>query len=215
MKIKLFDTWKQIDFQRQRIRMLWGFIAILVFVNVLLWRGIVGIQGQLQHQRVYVTPASVVQGGYHRLNMIPNAFVAGFAYQLFVAINTWSENARKDYKNNIFRYRFYLTPTYRQALLKDFNARDNSGNLFDSIQTLAPYHDKDAVSGMQVKRVSEGSWIVRLSLRVTRYKNGSVLMDALYTYQVRVVQTAQSIQYNPWGLALAGLVSKTRVKTFI
>ena len=66
-----------------------------------------------------------------------------------------------------------------------------------------------------VKQIDDNTWVVDLPLRVTHYKDATVVMDAVYDYQVRVVRTASSIQYNPWGLAIDGIVSSTRVKTLV
>ena len=203
------------DFQRQKLNILWGFIGILCIIIILLWCSLNGIKDQLRHQRLYITPAQVLQGGYYQTNHRSNAFVYGFAYQMFVAINTWSENAQKDDKQNILHYRYYLTPSYRHYLHTDYQHSLETGNLLDSIQTIAPYNGMGDLVGKHVKRLTDNSWVVDLRLRVTRYKDNAVLMDALYDYQIRVVRTAQSIQFNPWGLALDGLVAKKRLKTFV
>ena len=212
---KMFDTWKIMDFQKQKVKMLICFIGLLFVINLLLWTSVNGIKEQLKHQRIYLTPAQVLQGGYYKTNTVSQAFVYGFAYQMFVAINTWSDNAQKDYKKNIIDYRYYITPSYRSYLNNDYETSFASGNLLDSVQTIAPYNGMGYVSGVQVKRHGDNSWIVCLKLRVTRYKDKAVLMDALYEYKIHVVRTAESIQYNPWGLALDGLVSKRRLKTFV
>ena len=120
-----------------------------------------------------------------------------------------------DYREAINTYRTYVTPEYRTTLLNDFHQQAMNGALLDSVQTLAPFNGKGFLTNAQVKPVSQDSWVVDLTLRVTRYKDQTILMDALYDYKVRVVRTAQQIQFNPWGLALAGLVSKTRLKTFV
>ncbi len=212
---KHFDTWKIMDFQKQKAKMLWAFIGILCVIIFLLWSSVNGIKDQLKNQRIYLTPAQVLQGGYYKTNSVSNAFVYGFSYQMFVAINTWSDNAQKDYKKNIIDYRYYITPNYRSYLNNDYENSFETGNLLDSVQTIAPYNGMGYVSGTQVKRTGDNSWVVDLRLRVTRYKDNAVLMDALYEYKVRVIRTAESIQYNPWGLALDGLVSKKRLKTFV
>ena len=212
---KHFDTWKIIDFQKQKLKIFRYFIGILCVIILLLWSSINGIKEQLKTQRLYLTPAQVLQGGYYKINSISNAFVYGFVYQMFVAINTWSDNAQKEYKKNIIDYRYYITPSYRSYLNNDYENSFETGNLLDSVQTIAPYNDISYVNGTQVKHTGDNSWVVDLQLRVTRYKDNAVLMDALYEYKVRVIRTAESIQYNPWGLALDGLVSKKRLKTFV
>lgn len=210
-----FDTWKIMDFQKQKVKMLVCFVGLLFVINGLLWTSVNGIKHQLKHQRIYLTPAQVLQGGYYQTNKVSHAFVYGFAYQMFVAINTWSDNARKDYKKNMFDYRYYLTPGYRSTLNRDYETSFETGNLLDSVQTIAPYNGMGYISGGPVKQTGDNRWVVDLTLRVTRYKDNAVLMDALYEYKIRVVRTAASIQYNPWGLALDGLVSKKRLKTFV
>ncbi len=210
---KVFDTWKLTDFYQQKIKMLWIFIIALGAINFLLWVGLMSVKSELHDQKLYITPAQVLQGGYYKTNTLSQAYVYGFAYQIFVALNTWSIDAVHDYKNNIQEYRYYLTPEYRDTLNQDYDSSLESQNLLDSVQTLAPYNETGY--DPTVKQLNDNSWEVDLILRVTRYKDSAILMDALYDYKVRVVTTAQSIQYNPWGLAVAGIVSKTRLKTFV
>lgn len=211
----MFDTWKAIDAHKQKIALLWIVIGILLVIIMLFWSSLMGIKGALRHQRLYVTPANVLQGGYYKTNTVSPAFVYGFAYQMFVAINTWSTNARVDYPKAITTYRYYLTPAYRTQLQNDFHQKTYTGALLDSVQTVAPFNGMGFINGAQVKQVSQDSWVVDIKLRVTRYKDQAVLMDGLYDYKVRVVRSAQSLSFNPWGLALAGLVSKTHLKTFV
>ena len=212
---KFFDTWKRLDFERQKMRMLWGFMGVLSLIIFGLLINLHTIASQLTHQRLYITPAKVLRGGYYRANTLSNSFVYGFSYQMFVAINTWSEGAAKDYQKNIRDYRYYMTPRYRAALTADYQQSISNGNLLASVQTLAPYNGMGVVSGMSVQAVDDNSWIVTLPLRVTRFKDNAVLMDALYEYKIRVRRTTQSIQYNPWGLALDALIAKKRLKTFL
>ena len=68
-------------------------LASLLVIIGLFWSSLLGNKGALRHQRLYLTPANVLQGGYYRTNTVSPAFVYGFAYQMFVAINTWSTNA--------------------------------------------------------------------------------------------------------------------------
>jgi integrating conjugative element protein (TIGR03746 family) len=211
----LFDTWKISDFQKQKEKILWVFILILLTIVVIIYTGMRGIRSELRHQKLYLTPAQVLQGGYYKTNKIPDAFVYGFAYQMFVAINTWSINAKSDYNKNIINYRYYITPRYRQSLQSDYQSSLQTGNIVDSMQTISPYNGMGFVSGKQVKRTGPNSWTVSLTLRVARYKDNAVLMDALYDYKIKVTRTAESIEYNPWGLSLDGLIAKTRLKTFV
>ncbi len=212
----MFDTWKIQDFLKQKLQMLWIFIGILLVLLLLQWINIYGIKTQLQNQRLYITPANVVTGGYYQANQVSPAIVYGFGYQLFVAMNTWSTDAKDDYQKNIETYRYYLTPSYSAYLQQDYINSLNDGNLTDSTQTIAPFNGLgyDGEPG-QVVQVSANTWIVDLKLRVTSYKDNTVLMDALYDYKVRVSRTAESIQFNSWGLALDGLVSRTLIKTFV
>jgi integrating conjugative element protein (TIGR03746 family) len=209
---KLFDAHKVGDFKDQKIKMLWIFVGILLFLNLLIFFGFVGIKHDLNSEKLYVTPAEVTQGGFYQTNVIPPAIVYGFTYQIFVAINTWATNGTKDYQTNIVQYKYYLTPDYADYLEKDLKDSLQNGDLEDTVQTLSPYgtiNDKD------VEQVNDNTWIVTLPLRVTHYKDAAVILDAVYDYKVRVVRTGSSIQYNPWGLEIDGVVSKDLVKTLV
>ena len=207
---KLFDAHTIADFKEQKIKMLWAFIVMLMGINGCLFIAMLNINSSLHHQQLYITPAEVTQGGYYQTNVIPNAIVYGFTYEIFVAINTFANNGIKDDQANIIKYKYYLSPDYASYLQGDLKKSTNSGELLDTVQTLSPY---GTPSNNDVKQVDDNTWIVDLPLRVTHYKDATVIMDAVYDYQIRVVRTASSITFNPWGLAIDGVVSSTRVKT--
>ena len=207
---RLFDTHKIHDFKEQKLKILWIFIIILISLNVLNFVGYLRLGNSLDHELLYITPAEVTQGGYYKTNVIPNEIVYGFTYQIFVALNTFADNGVKDYQANIVKYRYYLTPDYVSYLQTDLKKSLTDGDLQDIVQILSPYGNQ---LDQSVKQIDDNTWAVDLTLRVTHYKDATVIMDAVYDYQVRVIRTASSIQYNPWGLAIDGVISSTRIKT--
>jgi len=208
-----FGLWKQIDRYRIAFAVMAVFIGLLFVIILYLLTNQYSFSQQLRHQRLYLVPSQVTQGGYVHTNDVKPVFIYGLAYQIFVALNTWSESAAKDYVNEIHTYRFYLTPEYREQLKLDYQQSKAAGNLTDSVQSISPY-DGMGYRQNSVKMVTPGTWEVDLPLRVTRYKGKSVIMDALYRYRLRVVPTTSSIVNNPWGLAIAGIVSKQLIKVF-
>ena len=85
---------EKVDAVQLTIKTLWGVVAILIVVNLLLLIGWMSAPSRL---RVYLPP-DLTQGALIKADAIPKSTVYAFVYQIFTAINTWTNNGADDYK---------------------------------------------------------------------------------------------------------------------
>jgi len=145
---------------------------------------------------------------------IPKSTVYAFAYQIFTAINTWTDSGQADYEKNIQAYKDYLSVRFYQKLQTDYQHRRENG-------ALSRQRMMSGVTGMSytpadVKSLGNGTWRVNMHLQIVETVNGSVVKNVIMNYPLMVARVHESIQVNPWGLALAGFYQPPyRLKTLV
>lgn len=204
----MFKAWKKFDELHLVIKVLWIFIGILVFVNVILC---IGWMHAPKKMRIYIPP-DLSSGALINPNEIPKASIYAFAFQIFTAVNSWPESGAQDYAKNLNSYRNYLSSSFYYALLRDLKSRQENGELnrhrIMSAATAMPYSEVD------VKKLGNGVWLVNLHLQLIETLDGSVIKNVVMDYPLQVASIHTSIQLNPWGLVLTGYHGKSfRVKT--
>lgn len=206
----LFHAWKKFDELQLIIKTLWGVVAILVTINLLLFIGWMSAPRRL---RVYLPP-DLTQGALIKVDAIPKNTVYAFAYQIFTALNTWTHNGADDYKKNIQAYKNYLDPRFYQELLEDYDTRASNGSL--GRERLVTGVSDMGYDPQDVHILGDGTWLVDMHLKIQETVDGSVVKEVLMDYPLIVSRVNASIQVNPWGLAIKGYdKDPTRIKTEI
>jgi len=207
---KIFNVWKKFDELGLTIKSLWVVIGILVFLNIFLVFGWMRMPSRL---RIYLPP-DLTQGAMLKPGKIPKSTVYAFGYQIFTAINTWTDSGSSDYRKNINAYENYLSPSFYQELLEDHATRAANGSL--GRQRLVTGVSGMGYSPQDVRILGDGTWLVDLHLKIQETVNGSVVKDVVMDYPLVVSRIHTSIQVNPWGLAITGYNKDPhRVKTNI
>jgi len=206
----LFNAWKKFDELTLTIKTLWFVIGLLVLVNFLLIIGWISAPSRL---RVYLPP-DLTQGALIKVNEVPKSTVYAFAYQIFTAINTWTNSGADDYKKNINAYKNYLSPKFYQELLEDCATRSTTGAL--GRQRLVTGVSSMGYDPKDVEILGDGTWLVNMHLKIQETVNGSVVKDVTMDYPIVISRVNASIQVNPWGLAIQGYYKDPkRIKTSI
>lgn len=206
----IFNYWKKFDQLGSVIKTLWLVIFILVFINIIMF---IGWKSAPQKLRIYLPP-DLSQGAMIKPNEIPKSTIYAFAYQIFTAINTWSNNGEKDYKENINSYKNYLSAEFKSDLLIDYSKRESEGALgrkriMAGVSSMG-YDPKD------VKVLGNGAWIVDIKLQITETIGASVVKSVFMDYPIIIAKINESIQVNPWGLIIKGYYKEPyRIKTII
>ncbi len=146
-------------------------------------------------------------------NEVPSTTVYGFASYIFTTLQTWDHDGAKDYEQNRFNLRAFLTPQYQKQIKQDIEERISSGELRGRtrIVTMAP---GATFSERLVKVHGPDTWTVFLDLRVREFVDNRNVKDIYVRYPLRVVRYDISREFNPWRLALDGYSSTPERLTF-
>jgi integrating conjugative element protein (TIGR03746 family) len=210
LKDILFPAWEYKDQQNAIVRVLWRTIGILVVLNFLLFLGWKTAPTQL---RVFIPP-NIEQGGFFKADTIPPSTVYAFAYQIFTALNTWTNGGEHDYKANIYSYKNYFSDKFFHELVADYTERSATGAL--SRNRVMSGVTGSGYSPQSVKPLGNGTWEVDLKLHIAETVDATVVKDVIVDYKLMVANINESIQLNPWGLQIVGFSQESeRVKTLI
>jgi integrating conjugative element protein (TIGR03746 family) len=166
---------------------------------------------------VHLPPEIPVSGLNLKANAYPSAYIYSFAFYIWQSINNWPNNGVQDYQKSIDTYSPFLTPRFKQFLIRDYNRRINEGEIQDRVRTLQGV-DGSSFSISDVKDIGHSTWLVHLHMRLTEHMNinGNQVKDVAIDYVLRVVRYQIDARSNPWGLALDGFAQDPiRVKTYI
>ena len=204
----LFRQWGHKEQQSAVIQTLWKFIAVLVLLNLVMFLGWKTAPDKL---RVYIPP-NIERGGWLKPGVIPESTVYAFAYEIFAAVNTWTNGGEHDYRSNISAYKNYFSDKFFQKLMTDSIERSASG-------ALTRNRVMSGVTGMgyepvSVKSLGNNVWSVDMKLHILETVDASVVKDVIMDYTFIVSAVNESIVINPWGLQITDFGKEAeRVKT--
>ena len=208
--MQIFKVWKKFDELNLTIKSLWAVIIILISLNIFLAAGWMNAPSSM---RIYLPP-DLTQGAMIKPGAIPKSTIYAFGYQIFTAINTWTNEGSTDYRKNLNAYRNYLSSRFYRELLEDYDTRAANGSL--GRQRLVTGVSDHSYSQEDVKILGDGTWLLNLHLKIQETVDGSVVKDVVMDYPLIISRGRASIQVNPWGLAITGYNQEpTRIKTTI
>jgi integrating conjugative element protein (TIGR03746 family) len=162
---------------------------------------------------VYIPP-DISNGATLKAGAIPAPLIYSFAYQIWQEINYWPQEGTQDYLHNIHTYDASLTPNFKADLMQDYGTLKDSGQV--QRQRFLQGITGAAFDSANIKKLSQDTWEVDLTMRLTEYKNNQPVKDVEILYPLKITRMNASPSNNPYGLALAGFVSPpVRLKTYI
>lgn len=194
-----FNAWKKEDRDAAMICAQNKCIVILCFGCLLLSIGWISAPSRIQ---VFIPP-DMSAGATLKPGEIPPALIYSFADELWQEINYWAEDGSKDYEKNLRTYAAYLTPEFQAELFQELHELMDAGQL-----QRQRYLQGSAFEVSHVKKLSSDSWAVDLKVRLMEYKNHQLVKDIEVLYPLKIVRRDISHSHNPYGLAIAGFVSK-------
>jgi integrating conjugative element protein (TIGR03746 family) len=204
------QAWKKEDADEQIIKLQKRFIGILCVLSVAFFIGWITSPSRLT---LYLPP-DIQNGATLKAGSIPDPLVYSFAYEIWQELNYWSSENGDDYQKNIHTYLPYLTSQFKSELLQDNLDLKASGQT-QRIRYLQGLSGA-AYDSINVKKLGNDTWEVDLKMRLTEFKNNQAVKDVEIIYPLKVTRVNVSQQNNPYGLALAGVVSEpVRQKTYI
>jgi len=174
-------------------------IGVLILINFYMWYGWQGASSDL---RIHIPP-DIRSGAVVKADEISDANIYAFAAYIFQQLNHWNENGEADYGKKIYSMSAYLTPQFREFLIKDMNERSKNGELMGRIRFIQPIPGQ----GFEERRVDiqdESHWIVWLDFNIHEYVQGMEVKSVNIRYPVKVSRFNIDPETNPWGLALNG-----------
>ena len=179
-----------------------GWRGLTFFLGFLLVFGMLIHQSRLQDINVHIPPelsSAVVQ----KANHIPKPNVYLFTSNILQALNNWTENGEVDFIRNIEAYKHYLTPSFKEQLLKLYNNKKDRGELSERIRGVQELfgHEYD---DSKVHLLAVNVWHVNVDLKIREWYRGMKVKEVNLAFPIRVVRYDINRQINPWGMALDG-----------
>ena len=204
------DSWRKEDEYQNIIKLQRNFgIILLVLCTALL----IGWMSSPSRITVYIPP-DIQNGATMKIGTIPEPLIYSFVYEIWQELNYWSDEGSNNYKSNIETYSAYITPKFKSDLLEENDELKSAGQL-QRIRHLQGISGA-AYDPINVKKLSNDTWEVDLTVRLTEYKNNQPVKDVEILYPIKVTRTNVASSKNPYGLTLAGFVSlPQRTKTYI
>lgn len=205
-KLNVFDYWKQEDKYQIVIKLLSGFIGVLVLLSLLFFWGWRSAPDRLT---LYLPP-DISGGVFMKANQIPPQDIYEFAFQVFGSVNTWTNDGTTDYPTLIANYKDYFSPSFISWLKSDCAAKEQQNALERKrYMTLVGVY-----SSGDVTAISDGSWQVNLDVEIVETVDNQVVKDVIMQYPLQVSRADLPITSNPWGLVINGFASEpTRIQT--
>lgn len=193
----------EIDNVRAHLKSLWAFIAFQALVILALWFGWSQAPKDL---RIHVPP-DLRSGAVMALEEVPAANVYAFTIYIFQQLNRWPQDGAKDYGEAIYRVSAYLTPRYRNELIRDMELKAKQGELTYRVRGVheVPGHGYEE---RRVDLISSNVWIVWLDLELSESVKGMNVKHTTIRYPLRIVRYDIDPESNPWGLALDGYANE-------
>ena len=183
-------------------------------LNVLL---VIGWHGAQSKVNVYIPPQIPQSGITLQAGEYPATTIYSFAYYVWQSINHWPSNGTEDYKQAIQQFSPFLTPRFKNFLIRDYNERLNQSELQERIRTLSGLNGA-VFDKADVQAISPGVWNVHLKMRLSEHMNinGNQVKDVTIEYTLRIVRYDIDAKSNPWGLAIDGFINNPqRIQTYI
>ena len=181
-----------------------GWRGMTFFLGILLVFGMLVHQSRIQQIDVHIPPelsTAVVQ----KANHIPKPNVYLFTSNILQALNNWTENGEQDFKRNIEAYKHYLTPSFKEQLLKLYENKNKKGELSGRIRGVQEMfgHEYD---DSKVNALASNVWRVNVDLKIREWYRGMKVKEVDLAFPIRVVRYDINRQLNPWGMALDGFI---------
>jgi len=189
-------------------------ILLLSLILALVIYGWIHAQSKI---KVEIPPQIPESGLVIQQGEIPKTTVYSFAYYIWQSVNHWQKDGLQDYKQNIVQLSPFLTPTFSNTLIQDYNNLLNDGEVQDRIRLMQGMVER-GYDPAYVEYVGHNTWLVHLKMRLTEMinSNDKVVKDVVMNYTLKVVALDDDPKNNPWGLALDGFAeSPARVETFV
>ncbi|WP_193092059.1 PFL_4703 family integrating conjugative element protein [Halomonas colorata] len=127
--------------------------------------------------------------------------VYAFSFYVWQQINRWPSNGEEDYRQNLYSYQNFLTPSCQIELNREYERRRNSNELNNRVRGIYEIPGR-GYRPEAVDVISRDSWVVTLDLAIDEQYRGTPVRDIYIRYPLRVVRADVDPASNPWGLQI-------------
>ena len=151
-------------------------------------------------------PPDLKSGAVVHPNEPSPANVYAFAVYIFQQLYRWPNDGATDFSRAIYALSGYLTPAYREALIRELETKAKRGELAGrerGMQELSGHGFSDT----RVSILQDGVWVVMVDMELFETVKGMSVKRKSIRYPLRIVRYDIDREKNPWGLALDGFES--------
>ena len=133
-------------------------------------------------------------------NAIEPHEVYAFSGLIYQQLYLWRSNGEHDFRENIDKYRQYLSAELYSALINKYDKLKSEGSLAGRMRSLQP---GGAYQPQNVIQITSNRWRVELDFILNETLNGIKIKDNIrMREQLTVVYSDIDTNLNPWGLLL-------------
>ncbi len=149
-------------------------------------------------------PPDLRSGSTRKWWEVPPESVYAFTYYVWQQLHAWPLNGEEDYRRNQHALSAYLTPACRDQLAKEYQERQEAGELRQRIRSLheIPGRGYGERPALRVRTVSNRDWVVTLDVNADEFHGEQRVKRAQVRYPLKVTQLDINPALNPWGLAI-------------
>jgi len=190
---------KEIDNVKAHISSLWLVIIVLSLIAVY---AVHGWNNAPKDLRVHIPP-DLSTGATISIGEVPKPNIWTFAYYFWREINRWPRDGEKDYPAKLYQYAAYMTPSFRNSLIRNLEKRSVQGELRHRERVMEQLPGTGYTDD-RVVIISDDTWVVWLDVSVEESVKGMRVKARNLRYPLMVRRYPVDPAQNPWGIALSG-----------
>lgn len=139
-----------------------------------------------------------------KAGFIPEQTIYLFTPRIYQQLMLWQEDGLKDYENNRYRLRQFLTKSFQKEIRDEIEAGKKHGTLSNLTRSLSLLPTSNFYSDESVQVVGN-HWIVWLDVEIVDRINNVPVNKSIRRLGLRVVRYDIDWESNPWQLAIDGV----------
>lgn len=145
-------------------------------------------------------PPDLSRGGTVKVNEYQRHEVYAFTFRIWQQLYRCESDCSTEFEANIRRYGYFLTDSYRPALMAEAKRREQ-----DNRRRVRSVSEVGRFSDDKVVPLGNDVWIVYLDIKEVESIGGRPVREAVMRYPVIVSRFDVDRERNPWRLAIDGL----------
>lgn len=201
----MFIMWDKMAQDRRVINLMAVFLGCTLITTIALCAC---LYNATREQTIYIPPA-IDTGVYVKAGTVDKSNVFNFAFNVWQLLNYWEKDGEANSKENIQRYKHYLSPGFKKQLEREANK--NESKYKNRTRQLQVIHEGGHYEENNVIELSSSSWVVYLKLRIIETYHNEVVKDKKVVYPLRIERVIFNREVNPFDLIISGFYENTKI----